>query len=132
MLKKVLKTVAMAAGIGISVAASPFSPAQASPEAQGFSLWTSGERSGIAFDLWTRPAREGGGFYYLLWEGTHANVTDRSQPEVAVFFDSNIATVNGDWLVDCYNNGSYGSECLDPSRKPNHVRQRGSIPAPLR
>lgn len=130
MLKHVSKAVAITAGVGIFVA-SALSPAKASPEAEGFSLWTSGERSGIAFDLWIRPARQGGGFYYFLWEGSHANVTDRTRPEVAISFDSNAATVNGAWLVDCYNDASYSSQCLDPGSKPTHVRQRGSIPAPF-
>ena len=130
MRKRVFPAIAMTVGISI-IAASALFPARATPAAQGFSLWTSGERSGIAFDLWTRPAQDGGGFYYLLWAGTHANVADRSQPEVAVYFDSNVATVNGAWLVDCYNEASPSSQCLNPERKPEHMRQRGFLPSPF-
>ncbi|MGC1527397.1 MAG: hypothetical protein WA783_15225 [Phormidesmis sp.] len=139
MLKRVLKTIAVSTSTGVLAVASFLTPATASleahqtqMEANGFSLWNDGEISGVAFDVWTRPARLGGGFYYFLWAGHYANISDHAQPEVAVFFDSNVATVNGAWLVDCYNYASYDPECLNSAQKPAHVRQLGSIPAPLR
>ena len=138
MLKHVLRTVTLSTSLSVLALSSLLSPALAATKENqggsgpaGFSLWNDGEMSGIAFDVWTRPARDGGGFYYFLWAGAYAGITDHAQPEVAVFFDSNIATVNGAWLVDCYGNASYSPECLNAERKPNHVRSLGSIPAPV-
>ena len=132
MLRRLLATSALATTLGLSSLLPALTPAadaqeprhHALMEADGFSLWNHGERSGVAFDVWTRPAREGGGFYYFLWQGQYAAVTDTAEPEVVVFFDSNIATVNGNWLVDCLNNGS-SDWCQKPEDKPAHARFTG-------
>ncbi len=93
--------------------------------ADGFTLWNSGESQNIAFNVWKRPARAGGGFYYFMWEGQYASVADRGNPEVVVFFDSNLAQLNSDFLVDCYHAGS-GSICLNSQNKPAHYRYTGA------
>ncbi|MGD1867584.1 MAG: hypothetical protein ACFB0D_23790 [Phormidesmis sp.] len=139
MFNRFLKTTAVSLSLGVLTVASAFSPAIAAPKENsasdgpaGFTLWNDGEMSGIAFDVWTRPARDGGGFYYFLWAGEYADITNHARPEVAVFFDSNIATVNGAWLTDCYADASYRTECQNAAQKPSHVRSRDSIPAPIR
>ena len=83
-----------------------------------------GGSSGVAFDVWTRPARAGG-FYYFLWQGQYAAIPETAEPEVVVFFDSNIAQVKGNWLVDCLNGGS-SDGCRNPEDKPAHARFTGS------
>lgn len=99
-------------------------------EAAGFTLWNDGEMNGVAFDVWTRPAREGGGFYYFLWGGQYANIVDYGSPEVMVYFDSNIAQVNGAWMRDCYDNASYGDQCQNAGGKPAHIRHAGPCALP--
>lgn len=94
--------------------------------ADDFTLWNSGESQNIAFNVWKRPARAGGGFYYFLWEGQYADVVDRGNPEVVVFFDSNVAQLNSEFLVDCYHAGSSSSTCLNPQSKPVHYRYTGA------
>lgn len=134
MFRKVLSASALATALGFSSLLPSLTPAasaqaprhHASMEADGFSLWNSGERSGVAFDVWTRPAREGGGFYYFLWQGQYSSIADTAEPEVAVFFYSNIAKVDGSWLVDCIDNGSASSQCQNPNSKPSHMRFTGS------
>lgn len=138
MFNHIFKTVVASGALMLSAASLCPLPAIASSKQTdsgptGFTLWNDGEMSGVAFKVWTRPARQGGGFYYFLWGGHYANITDHARPEVAVYFDSNIATVNGSWLVDCYNNASSRSLCANAEGKPDHVRRSGgSIPAPLR
>lgn len=90
-----------------------------------FSLWNSGEMSGIAFDVWRRPAASGGGYYYFLWKGQYASVADKGDPEVVVFFDSNTAQLKSAFLVDCYNAPSSSMSCLNPETKPAHYRYAG-------
>lgn len=94
--------------------------------ADRFTLWNSGESQNVAFNVWKRQARAGGGFYYFMWEGQYANVADRGNPEVVVFFDSNITQLNSEFLVDCYWAGSYSPTCLEPQSKPVHYRYEGS------
>lgn len=90
-----------------------------------FSLWNSGEMSGIAFDVWRRPAASGGGYYYFLWKGQYASVADKGDPEVVVFFDSNTAQLKSAFLVDCYNAPGSSMTCLNPETKPVHYRYAG-------
>ncbi len=133
MLRRLLSTSACATVLGLLSLLPTVTPAviakearhHAQMEADGFSLWNFGERSGVAFDVWTRPAREGGGFYYFLWQGQYAAIADTAEPEVAAFFYSNIAQVNGSWLVDCLDNGSTSPQCQNPGGKPSHMRFTG-------
>ena len=133
MLRKLLATSVLATTLGLASllpALTPTADAQAPRhhalmEADSFSLWSYGERSGVAFDVWTRPARAGGGFYYFLWQGQYAAIPETAEPEVVVFFDSNIAQVKGNWLVDCLNGGS-SDGCRNPEDKPAHARFTGS------
>ncbi len=99
-------------------------PYQQTMAADNFSLWNSGEMSGIAFDIWRRPAAVGGGYYYFLWKGQYASVPDKGNPEVVVFFEGNIAQLKSAFLVDCYNaSDSYSpGSCLNPESKPAHYR----------
>lgn len=133
MFRQLLSASALATALGLTSLLPTLTPAataqaprhHAQMEADGFSLWSSGERSGVAFDVWTRPAREGGGFYYFLWQGQYSSVPDTAEPEVAVFFYSNIAKVDGSWLVNCLSNNSTGSQCQNSGSKPSHVRVTG-------
>ncbi|NJM99838.1 MAG: hypothetical protein HC800_24295 [Phormidesmis sp. RL_2_1] len=95
---------------------------QQAMRADNFSLWNSGEMSGIAFDVWRRPAASGGGFYYFLWQGQYGRVADTGDPEVVVFFDSNIAQLKSELLTDCYNAPATSTTCLNPESKPAHYR----------
>ena len=99
-------------------------------EADGFSLWNSGERGGVAFDVYNRSASAGGGYYYFLWSGNYGAVADHSDPEVVVFFQSNIARVTEPMLTDCYNANQNDDQCLEPDRKPTHFRHVGPCAFP--
>lgn len=111
MFSKLLPMATLAGSLGlVSLATALSNPASAQEayyqqvmQADNFSLWNSGEMSGIAFDVWRRPAASGGGYYYFLWQGQHGRVTDTGDPEVVVFFDSNMAQLKSEFLTDCYN-----------------------------
>lgn len=95
-------------------------------EDDDFSLWNSGESRGVAFNVWKRKAKSGGGYYYFMWEAPYAGVEDRGNPEVVVFFDSNIARLDSEYLVDCYKDGdTYAQQCDEPESKPVHYRYAG-------
>jgi hypothetical protein len=140
MLNRMISALAIAGGIGVigfTTALSPSALAQSASvqtqanyrqamEADRFTLWNSGESQNVAFNVWKRPARAGGGFYYFMWEAPYASVVDRGDPEVVVFFDSNITQLNSEFLVECYNQGSAGSSCLKLESKPVHYRYTGS------
>lgn len=134
MLKKAIAALALTSGIGALSFASPFSAAVSAQsndyrkimEEDSFSLWNSGESQGVAFNVWKRKGKAGGGFYYFLWKAPYAKVADRGDPEVVVFFDSNIAQLNSEYLVDCYQNGDSGSVCEKPDKKPVHYRYSGT------
>lgn len=132
MYSKLLCKAALASSIGVVslFSASTFTSTSAQESdyrqvmrADSFSLWNSGEMSGIAFDVWRRPAASGGGYYYFLWKGQYARVADKGDPKVVVFFDSNTAQLKSEFLVDCYNGA--GSACLNPETKPTHYRYEG-------
>ena len=134
MLNRILAALIITSGFSLSaVIHSSIPPAAANDkphlqamEAAGYTLWNDGEITGVAFDVWTRTARQGGGFYYFLWEGHYADITDYGSPEVVVSFNSNIAQVNGVMIEDCFADGGYGTECLNPENKPEHFRHVGS------
>ena len=130
MFSKLLPTAALAGSLGLvslATTAVPVFAQEASHQqimrADGFSLWNSGEMSGIAFDVWRRPAAAGGGYYYFLWQGQYGRVADKGDPEVVVFFDSNMAQLKSEFLTDCYN--ASGNTCLNPDSKPTHYRFDG-------
>lgn len=133
MLRKLLSKAALVSSIGfISLSATLTSSASAQESyyqqvmrSDNFSLWNSGEMSGIAFDVWRRPAASGGGYYYFLWKGQYASVADKGDPEVVVFFDSNTAQLKSAFLVDCYNASGSSMSCLNPETKPVHYRYAG-------
>lgn len=125
---------ATAVGIGVlslTTGITPAASAQADPphyqamEADDFSLWKTGERSGIAFDVWRRSAASGGGYYYFLWKGQYANVVNTGDPEVVVFFEGNIAQLKSAYLTDCYEAPAGSNSCLEPDKKPSHYRYAG-------
>jgi hypothetical protein len=135
MLNKLIPALAMAGNVGLlslTTLLSPSAFAQAEPdyqqamEADRFTLWNSGESQNVAFNVWRRPARAGGGFYYFMWEGPYANVIDRGDPEVVVFFDSNITQLNSEFLVECYDELGSGELCAKHESKPVHYRYTGS------
>ncbi len=130
MFKKTVRALATASGISLialtSVASAQGNEYRQYMEADDFSLWNSGESQGVAFNVWRRKGKSGGGFYYFLWKSPYAAVADRGDPEVVVFFDSNIAQLNSDFLVDCYQDGAYDSACQKPKTKPPHYRYTGS------
>ena len=138
MFRKLLPTAALAGSLGlVSLASALIAPALAQEayyqqvmRADNFSLWNSGEMSGIAFDVWRRPAASGGGFYYFLWQGQYGRVADKGDPEVVVFFDSNMAQLKSEFLTDCYNAPSTSNTCLNPDRKPVHYRFDGPCTFP--
>ncbi|MGB3291648.1 MAG: hypothetical protein WBB01_01510 [Phormidesmis sp.] len=133
MFGKLLPTATLAGTIGlVSLTTALTAPASAQEvdyqqvmRADNFSLWNSGEMSGIAFDVWRRPAASGGGFYYFLWQGQYGRVADTGDPEVVVFFDSNMAQLKSEFLTDCYNAPTSSDTCLNPDRKPAHYRFDG-------
>ena len=94
-------------------------------ENDDFFLWNSGESRGVAFNVWKRKGKSGGGYYYFMWEAPYAGVEDRGNPEVVVFFDSNIARLDSKYLMDCYQDGSYAQQCDKPEAKPVHYRFAG-------
>ena len=98
--------------------------------ADDFFLWKTGERGGIAFDVWRRSAASGGGYYYFLWEGQYADVEDTGSPEVVVFFEGNIAQLKQAFLTDCYHAPASSNTCLEPDKKPVHYRYDGSCVFP--
>lgn len=135
MISKLLSTLAIASGISLAANFTGMTPAASAQvphhhqvmEADGFTLWNSGERSGIAFNVWTRPAALGGGYYYFLWEGRYTDVADTSNPEVVVFFEGNVVQLKAEFLVDCYaENIAYQRECQNPEQKPTHYRYQGT------
>lgn len=139
MLRKLISTSATAVGIGVlslATAIAPAASAQEEPphyqamEADSFSLWKTGERSGIAFDVWRRSASAGGGYYYFLWKGQYANVVDTGDPEVVVFFEGNIAQLKSAYLTDCYEAPIGSQTCLEPDKKPIHYRHAGTCAFP--
>ena len=133
MFSKLLSVAALTGSLGLlSLATAVTDPASAQEtdyqqamQADNFSLWNTGEMSGIAFDVWRRPAASGGGFYYFLWQGQHGRVTDTGDPEVVVFFDSNLAQLKSEFLTDCYSASTTSDFCLNPDRKPAHYRFEG-------
>lgn len=133
MINRLLSRISLAGGLGLialSPLLTPAALAQNTPHEQAmaaddFTLWNDGEMNGIAFDVWTRSAASGGGFYYFLWEGNYENIADHGSPEVVVFFESNIAQVNTNLLTDCFRDGSYSDTCWKPERKPTHYRYTG-------
>lgn len=135
MLNKIVSALAIAGGISLLSATTALTPSSTAQEAldyqavmksDKFTLWNSGETQNVAFNVWKRPARAGGGFYYFLWKGPYAKVADRGNPEVVVFFDSNVVQANSEFLVDCYDNGRPGLSCVNPDNKPVHYRYQGS------
>ncbi|PZO13570.1 MAG: hypothetical protein DCF25_15965 [Leptolyngbya foveolarum] len=133
MLFKMLSAVAVTSGIGLLSLASSIMPSAIAQttdyrevmENDDFSLWNSGESRGVAFNVWSRKGKAGGGYYYFMWKAPYASVEDRGDPEVVVFFDSNITRLDSEYLVDCYNDGSYGQLCEEPEKKPAHYRYAG-------
>lgn len=128
-----LSAVAVTSGIGLLSLASSIMPSAIAQttdyrevmENDDFSLWNSGESRGVAFNVWSRKGKAGGGYYYFMWKAPYASVEDRGDPEVVVFFDSNITRLDSEYLVDCYNDGSYGQLCEEPEKKPAHYRYAG-------
>ena len=130
MLRKTISALTVASGIGLLSLMAIFTPSSSAQsinyeqamENDSFSLWNSGESQGVAFNVWQRKGKAGGGYYYFLWKAPYAVVEDRGDPEVVVFFDSNIAQLNSEYLTDCYQDGSYNSTCLNEETKPPHYR----------
>ena len=131
---KAFSALAIASSIGffsLATAIAPSAVAQSldyrqTMENDDFSLWNSGESQGVAFNVWRRKGKSGGGYYYFLWAAPYASVEDRGDPEVVVFFDSNIARLDSEYLVDCYKEGSYAQQqCDEPEQKPTHYRYAG-------
>jgi hypothetical protein len=60
-----------------------------------------------------------------MWQAPYAAVEDRGEPEVVVFFDSNLVQLNSQFLVDCYQDATYSNTCIDPETKPTHYRWTG-------
>lgn len=103
MFKKTIRALAIASSISL-ISLNFAASAQSNDyrqymEADDFSLWNSGESQGVAFNVWKRKGKSGGGFYYFLWKSPYAAVEDRGDPDVVVFFDSNIAQLNSEFLA---------------------------------
>lgn len=107
-------------------------------DSEGLTRWTSGRFDDVAYDVWIR--RRSSGFYYFLWSMPAPE--DRSNPEIIVYFDSNVSRLNRAFVLGCY--FSYGGTCTgsglsqagyseraighlidDLSRISPHVRRRG-------
>lgn len=136
MLRRLLSALAIASSVSTVILSTSLVASAQEPrhyqamEADSFSLWKTGEMSGIAFDIWRRPAALGGGYYYFLWQGQYANVVDTADPEVVVFFEGNIAQLKSAFLVDCHEAPDSDTFCLNPDRKPAHYRHVGPCAFP--